>query len=178
MQDPNVFLQLMGGQYTNPWNCAVTSASASGLVKSCGVMGNFFANEAATEREALGLPINGKITVFRPQFVNTMNAAASQMSTILINYIAIRAAAATMMAATLKPDSQQANWINDLLSELKTFGEKGRASATQPVLSPAQVLQTYSAGQGTPPNSDQPPTSQVFSWVTTGHVSLVIRPVD
>lgn len=164
MLDPNVYMQLMGGQVTNPWNCATSGSSAAILVKSCGIMGNFFANQVAGERSALGLAVDGKLTVFRPTFVNSMNSAAVQMSSILSNYLIVRSAAAALMTTSLAKDSQQAGWITDLQSELTALATTGRQSATQPVLSPAQVVTTYSAPASIYPGSDQPGYQLGNNW--------------
>lgn len=177
MLDPNVFMQLMGGQVTNPWNCATSAASAANLVKSCGIMGNFFGNQVAGERSALGLPIDGKLTVFRPTFVNSMNSASVQMASIIGNYLVVRYGAATLMAQTLTPDSQQAGWISDLQSELTTLAKSGKASVTQPVLSPQQVVTTYSAPASAFPGSNDPGYQLNDNWSyfvgdTTGGLTI------
>ena len=173
MLDPNVFMQLMGGQVTNPWNCATSAASAANLVKSCGIMGNFFGNQVAGERSALGLPIDGKLTVFRPTFVNSMNSASVQMASIIGNYLVVRYGAATLMAQTLTPDSQQAGWISDLQSELTTLAKSGKASVTQPVLSPNKSSRLTAR----PHRRSREATIRDTNSTTTGRTSSATPPV-
>lgn len=155
MLEPATFMQLMGGQYTNPWSCASSANAAANLFKACGLMGYYFADQAATERADLGVGTDGKITIFRPGFVNDMNAASEQMQSMLTNYLVVRYAAAQLMAATLDPTSQQGKWIADLSSELKGLAANGSSDPTNIVLTPSQVATTFS-GPDTPlPGGDQ-----------------------
>ena len=107
-------------------------------------MGNFFGSQAAGERSALGLPIDGKADRIPPHLreLDEQRVGSDGLDPRQLPRCSLRAA--TLMAQTLTPDSQQAGWISDLQSGTHHAREVGQASVTQPVLSPNK-LTTYSA---------------------------------
>ena len=127
--------------------------------------------------QPLGLPIDGKLTVFRPTFVNSMNSASVQMASIIGNFTSSFAGAATLMAGDI--DARLATGRVDQRPAVRTHNAREvRQSQRDPTgTEPQQVVTTYSAPASAFPGSNDPGYQLNDNWSyfvsdTTGGLTI------